>query len=210
MIICEKLAAKIFPEKWDGTILTGQDVEDILCRKIKIKTSKTKSMLGHKYWTRDKLQNLITTKGKPINETWNLEEEGQNLLVWEHNRSTSSSPDAIISFNISIFEKTRTNKASSIHIYNNFMWVSPEKRKKNIGHHLAAHFVCYLLDCHIDFSTVSRRGIEVTYDADLYSRGGERLSNHISNYLKYMQESWKIESHNLGWPIKKVEISADY
>ena len=210
MTNCEKLAEKIFPEKWDGIILTGQDAEDILCRKIKIKNSKTKSKLGHKYWTHDKLQNLITTRGKPINEPWNLEEGGQNLLAWENNRSTSSPPDEIISFNINIFEKTRTNRASSIHIYNNFMWVNPEKRKKNLGHHLAAHFINYLLECHIDLSTVSQRGIEVTYDADFYTRGGERLSNHISNYLKYMQEAWTIDRYNLCWPIREINIATDY
>jgi len=195
--------AKIFPKKWRGEIFNSEDVESVLYDEMKQKLI-TRSKLGLKLWSYRKLQLLINASK---DETWNLKENAQYLLLWERNQTLSSPPTAVLSFSIEAHEFTRTNRISSITIINNLMWVTPNQRGKGFGRHLAAHFIAYLKECPVNYLFVSKNGIELIYIADFYSKGGERLSNYIDDEFADMKEMW--QDAKIGWAVKDYISEAD-
>lgn len=125
------LTKNIFPQKWQGTHLSEEDVAyDYLALCTELPKLKTKSRIGHANWHYQKLQRLIDNKGKKLKETWNLRKEGRYLLVWEIHSSLMASPAAIMSFTIEVIEKTKTNRASVISLNANLIWVDPAKRRR--------------------------------------------------------------------------------
>lgn len=76
----DRSSSKLIPKKWQSE-LNKDDVECFLCIDYQYETENTKAILGHNKWDSEKLQNLITQKGKLNHDDWRLPKDDQYLLI---------------------------------------------------------------------------------------------------------------------------------
>jgi hypothetical protein len=180
----------IFPSKWHCRRLRRGDVE---CKTGNINPSSqltTKSRLNSSYWEKNLLMKLMES----YNDAWNFSDE-MIICVWDVNQREKEPPLGFISFSF-LWEQTKTKRISYLDFTVKLIWVRPDERGLGgvVARHVVSHLLFYLEDCKLIVPYVPKEGVDVDYDADWYSSGGEKLSYIIEDYLTFMKDNgvWKI------------------
>jgi len=172
-----------FPKKWSCSRSSRDDVE---CQVFDInKGSKliTKSRLNSRFWSGQKLYNLL--------DSWNFPLDDNTLCIWRQGDKEADEPLGFIAFSFGI-SKENFNEQISGHITLSLdlAWVRLYKRGLGVvvARHLATHFLYYLDDCSPSELIGPDEEWSFCYSADYDSRGGEKFSKLIEQQIHYIKE----------------------
>ena len=188
----------IFPNKWH--------LKNVDHKVVKFKTEKinrnstliTKSRLNSSYWKRTPLKKLIESFG----EDWRVSSNYLIICVWDDHQKENEVRIGFINFAF-VWDETKLRKISSLSLYVDLIWVRPDKRGLGgvVARHVISHLLFYLETCNLKYPFVSARGVNIEYYAELYSLGGEKVSDIITAYLSYLQD----EQY---WNIRNIELNS--
>ncbi len=189
----------IFPNQWFGEKINMDEVAWV-CGDINPSSKLvSKSRLNSEIWNKTALGDLISSYA----EKWNFQGE-LIICVWDEKMQEIDKPIGFVSFSFR-WDETKTRKLSSLSIDLDLLWVRPDKRGLGgvAAKHVITHMIHYLDSCKFSHPHVSLRGMDILYQADFDSAGGEHASSIIEENLEFFKSSGQ-------WKVRTLDIDVGY
>ena len=152
---------------------------------------------------------LRTLAARDSDQRWSPVSYNFVALIAEQGRSPED-PSGFITFLVEV-DRDDAHQISDVTLHFDLLFVDPGQRGRGLATLACDAIGEWLRGCRVFGRRIPRRGVNVVYSCDVYSRGGAVASLRIESHLQTLWQDRRegVAPRDLGWAIRDLEVDIE-